>query len=75
MPNFFYCTQLIHTLLEETVKQSAEFAKFIQISCLAMISELEKQCNDKYKEIYHTTKAEDKKLWELKHNFAKQSEI
>ncbi len=40
---FFYCIQLIHTLLEETVKQSAEFAKFIQMSCLPMISELETQ--------------------------------
>ena len=66
MPNFFYAISLIHSLLEETVKQSAEFAKFIQISCLPMIQELDLQCDQKYKEIYNATKQQDKKLQESK---------
>ena len=66
MPNFFYAISLIHSLLEETVKQSAEFAKFIQISCLPMIQELDQQCDQKYKEIYNATKQQDKKLQDSK---------
>jgi len=62
MPNFFYAISLIHTLLEETVKQSAEFAKFIQIGCLPMIEELETQCDEKYKEVYSMTKKQEKRL-------------
>merc|ERR1712130_76392 len=66
MPSFFSAISLIHSLLEETVKQSAEFAKFIQIHCLPMIHELEVQCDDKYKEIEHVKKTEDKRLSDIK---------
>ena len=66
MPNFYYAISLVHNLLEETVKQSAEFAKFIQISCLPMIIELESQCDQKYKEIYNSTKKQEKKLNDTK---------
>ena len=62
MPNFFGAIALVHSLLEETVKQSAEFAKFIQLQCLPMIKSLDNQCDHKYKQIYGAKKEQDKKL-------------
>ena len=41
--------------LEETVKARAEMAKFIQISCLALISELEAIYAATYEAIYAAT--------------------
>merc|ERR1712190_327435 len=65
MPNFFGAISLVHELFEETVKQSAEFAKFIQLQCLPMIKSLDNQCDHKYKQIYNAKKDQDKKLNDL----------
>merc|ERR550525_902411 len=71
MPQFYSAVSLVHELLEETVRQSAEFAKFIEKSCLPMIEEVDKQCTIKYQEPYKMSKHDDKKFSDIKNEVLK----
>lgn len=56
MPNFTFAMELIHNLLEETLRQQQDFSIFIQNTCLPIISSLNKKCKEKYTEVNYDTK-------------------
>ena len=71
MPNFTFTMELVHQLLEETVRRESEFASFLDSSCIPMIHKLEKDCEREWQRIHTQSKKELKSIQQTKNNLIK----